>query len=63
MYRCQTKAVAAVMVREGLARVSPRARLTRLAELQRAEAEAQAFHRGIWGRTQQIPRARYNKRP
>ena len=55
--------VNAVIVREGLARVPARARLARLAELQRAEAEAQAFRRGMWGRTSQIPRARYNKRP
>ena len=55
--------VNAVMVREGLARVSTRTPLTRLAELQRAEAEAQAFRRGLWGRTPHIPRARYNKRP
>jgi micrococcal nuclease len=55
--------VNAVIVREGLARVPARARLTRLAELQRAEAEAQAFHRGMWGRTPQTPRARYKKRP
>ena len=38
-----------VLVREGLARVSARVPLTRLAELQRAEAEAQAFRRGMWG--------------
>ena len=37
------------LVREGLARVSARLPLTRLAEFQRAEAEAQAFRRGMWG--------------
>ena len=38
-----------VMVREGLARVSARTPLARLAELKRAEGEAQTFRRGIWG--------------
>ena len=38
-----------ILVREGLARVSARLPLTRLPELQRAEAEAQAFRRGMWG--------------
>jgi len=47
--------VNAVMVREGLARVTARAALSRLAELQRAEADAQAFRRGMWGGTPQIP--------
>jgi endonuclease YncB( thermonuclease family) len=37
------------LVRDGLARVSARASLTRLPELQRAEAEARLFRRGIWG--------------
>jgi endonuclease YncB( thermonuclease family) len=56
--------VNAVLVREGLARVSaraPRTSSTRLAELQRAEAEAQAFRRGIWGGAANIPRARYKR--
>jgi micrococcal nuclease len=53
--------VNAVMVREGLARVSARTPLTRLNELQRAEAEAQAFRRGMWGSTPQIPRAGYTR--
>ena len=39
-----------VLAREGLARVSARAPLTRLRELQRAQAQAQAYHRGMWGR-------------
>jgi micrococcal nuclease len=38
-----------VLVREGLARVSSRAPLARLPELRRAEADAQAAHRGLWG--------------
>src|SRR5258708_17404475 len=38
-----------VLVREGLARVSARIRLARLDELKHAEAEAQAFRKGIWG--------------
>jgi endonuclease YncB( thermonuclease family) len=38
-----------VIVREGLARVSARVRLARLDELKHAEAEAQAFRKGIWG--------------
>jgi micrococcal nuclease len=42
--------VNAVLAREGLARVSARTPLTRLRELQRAEAEAQAYRRGMWGR-------------
>src|SRR5262252_1088994 len=53
--------VNAVMVQEGLARVSARLPLTRLAELQRAEAEAQAFRRGMWGSTPQIPPAGYTR--
>ena len=36
------------LVREGLARVAGRRGLRRLAELQRAEREAQALGRGIW---------------
>ena len=39
-----------VLAREGLARVSARAPLTRLRELQRAQAQAQAYRRGMWGR-------------
>ncbi len=52
----------ATMVREGLARVSARQPLTRLGELQRAEAEAQAFRRGMWGAVPQIPAAGYTRR-
>jgi micrococcal nuclease len=54
--------VNAVLVREGLARISARLPLTRLQELQRAEAEAQAFRRGMWGNTPQIPAASYTRR-
>lgn len=54
--------VNATLVREGLARVSARAPLTRLQELQRAEAEAQAFRRGMWGSAPQIPAPGYTRR-
>ncbi len=54
--------VNATLVREGLARVSARLPLTRLQELQRAEAEAQAFRRGMWGSTPQIPAPSYTRR-
>ena len=43
--------VNAVLVQEGLARISARLPLSRLAELKRAEREAQAFRRGLWGQT------------
>jgi micrococcal nuclease len=39
-----------VLAREGLARVSAHAPLARLRELQRAQAQAQAYRRGMWGR-------------
>jgi endonuclease YncB( thermonuclease family) len=51
-----------VLVHDGLARVSARMGLTRLAELKRAEADAQAFRRGIWGATPQIPTTGYTRR-
>ena len=51
-----------VMVREGLARVSARVPLTRLSELQRAEAEAQSARRGMWGNSPQIPSTSYTHR-
>jgi len=41
--------VNAALLREGLARVTARVPLARLAELKRAEAEAQASKRGMWG--------------
>ena len=49
------------LVREGLARVSARTPLARLQELQRAESEAQAFRRGMWGGTPQIPAPSYTR--
>jgi micrococcal nuclease len=55
--------VNAVLVREGLARVSARLPLARLDELKRAEAEAQAFRRGIWGQTPGIPMTGYTRKP
>jgi micrococcal nuclease len=54
--------VNAVLVREGLARVTARAPLSRLAELQRAESEAQAFRRGMWGAAPQVPTPSYTGR-
>jgi endonuclease YncB( thermonuclease family) len=54
--------VNATLVREGLARVSARLPLIRLPELQRAEAEAQASRRGMWGSAPQIPPASYTRR-
>ena len=51
--------VNAALVREGLARVSARNAVTRLPELQRAEAEARAARRGIWGSAPPVPRAGY----
>ena len=39
----------ALLVREGLARVSARRRLKRLDELQSAENESRLFRRGLWG--------------
>jgi micrococcal nuclease len=54
--------VNAVLVREGLARVTARLPLTRLQELQRAEADAQAFRRGMWGGAPQIPAPSYTGR-
>jgi micrococcal nuclease len=54
--------VNALLVRDGLARISARVPLTRLPELQRAEAEAQAFRRGMWGGAPQIPAPSYTRR-
>jgi micrococcal nuclease len=54
--------VNAVLLREGLARVSARTPLTRLGELKNAEAEAQNFRRGIWGAAPQIPSAGYTSK-
>ena len=52
----------AVLVREGLARVSAREPLTRLQELQRAESEARASRRGMWGSAPSIPQPSYTRR-
>jgi endonuclease YncB( thermonuclease family) len=54
--------VNAVLVREGLARVSARAPLSRLSELKGAEAEAQNFRRGMWGAAPQIPASGYTSK-
>jgi len=54
--------VNAVLVREGLARVSARAPLARLRELQRAEAEAQASRRGIWATAPRTAGPGYTRR-
>src|SRR3954470_6669271 len=53
--------VNAALVRDGLARVSARVPLARLPELQRAEAEAQTFRRGMWGSAPQIPPPGYTR--
>jgi endonuclease YncB( thermonuclease family) len=53
--------VNAVLVRDGLARISARTPLSRLPDLQRAEAEAQAFRRGMWGSTPQVPATGYTR--
>jgi len=42
--------VNATLVREGLARVTARGTFARRAELERAQADAQRFRRGIWAR-------------
>lgn len=54
--------VNAVLVRDGLARVSARTPLSRLGELKSAEAEAQNFRRGMWGATPQIPASGYTSK-
>jgi micrococcal nuclease len=54
--------VNAVLVREGLARVVARTPLVRLRELQRAQAEAQAFRRGMWGQAPASPAPSYTRR-
>ena len=54
--------VNAVLVREGLARVSARTPLVRLRELQRAQAEAQAARRGIWGSAPRTSGPGYTRR-
>jgi endonuclease YncB( thermonuclease family) len=55
--------VNAVLVREGLARVTARTPLRRLDELRRAEVEAQRARRGIWaGAPQPLSSRRYTSR-
>src|SRR6185503_142637 len=53
--------VNAVLVSEGLARVSARTPLARLRELQRAEASAQASRRGMWGSAPPARRPGYTR--
>ena len=54
--------VNAALVGDGLARVSARVPLSRLPELEKAEAQAKAFRRGMWGATPQIPSTSYTRR-
>jgi micrococcal nuclease len=54
--------VNAQLVREGLARVSARLRLARLPELKRAEADAQAHKRGMWGEAPSVQPPSYTRR-
>jgi micrococcal nuclease len=51
--------VNAALVREGLARVTARLPLGRLDELNRAQREAQAFRRGMWGAAPAVPQPGY----
>jgi len=53
--------VNAVLVREGLARVTARVPLSRLPELERAETEAQAARRGMWGVAPSITSPSYTR--
>jgi micrococcal nuclease len=55
--------VNAVMVRDGLARVTAREPLVRLAELRRAEADAKRARRGMWGAAPPIPHPGYTREP
>jgi micrococcal nuclease len=54
--------VNATLLREGLARVNARMSLARLPELRRAEAEARASRRGIWGRAPAVHAPSYTRR-
>jgi micrococcal nuclease len=54
--------VNARLVRDGLARVSARARLRRLDELRAAETEAQQRRRGMWGDAPRVPPESYRLR-
>jgi micrococcal nuclease len=51
--------VNAQLVREGLARVSARTRLHHWDELRRAEDEARAYRRGMWGQSPRLPAPSY----
>ena len=53
--------VNAVLLRDGLAHVTTRVPLLRLEELRRAESEAQALRRGMWGGAPQIPSPGYTR--
>jgi micrococcal nuclease len=55
--------VNALLLREGLARVSAGPSPSRLEELQRAEAEAQTFRRGLWGSTSDLTATEYTHEP
>jgi micrococcal nuclease len=54
--------VNAVLLREGLARVNARMSLSRLPELRRAEAEARASRRGMWGHAPPVHAPSYTRR-
>ena len=53
--------VNALMVREGLARVSARSSLVRFEELKKAESDAQFSRRGMWSGSAQIPSSSYTR--
>jgi putative cofactor-binding repeat protein len=53
--------VNALMVREGLARVSGRSSLARFEELKKAESDAQVSRRGMWSGSAQIPSTSYTR--
>ena len=55
--------VNAVLLREGLARISARLPLARLPELRRAESDAQSFRRGMWGSAPHVPAPGYTAQP
>ncbi|HMD35725.1 MAG TPA: thermonuclease family protein [Vicinamibacterales bacterium] len=54
--------VNALMVREGLARVTGRASLARFGELKNAERDAQFSRRAMWSGAAQIPSASYTRK-
>jgi micrococcal nuclease len=51
-----------VLIREGFARVKASRAVVRRDELERAEAEARLFRRGIWSGARQTPRTSYTHR-